>query len=276
MNGPLSYLARLLGAALGRRRPFVLCYHGVSDAPPRPDPAGLFVTGRQFEAHLDFIEDRGYRLVSVSELWHEMQAGADVSHLASITFDDGLSATVRNAMPALARRGAGGSIFVTTGLIGRPHPRLPSESVASEQQLRELADQGFEVGAHTVHHPRLTDLRYDEALRQLTDSRRALEALLGRPVLSMAYPFGAFDERTVQAAAEAGYEIACGCAGPAPWRALALPREPMFPGTTMLQLRVKAAGLFGPVHASRGLRLRLRQRTETASREGFAAPEAGK
>jgi peptidoglycan/xylan/chitin deacetylase (PgdA/CDA1 family) len=266
MAHPLRYMTRLTGATIGRRQPFVLCYHGVSAAPPRPDPAGLFVSSAQFEAHLDLIEHRGYRLVAVSELWRLMQAGADVSHHASITFDDGLAATVRTAMPILAERGSGCSMFVTTGLLGGPHPRLAQERIATAEDLLELAGAGFEVGAHTVDHPRLTHLPYDETLDQLSRSRAFLEDLLGRPVRAMAYPFGAFDERTVRAAAQAGYEIACGCSGPAPWRALALPREPIFPSTTTLQLRLKTAGLFGPVHASRGLRMRVRGRGDAGGR----------
>jgi len=261
MTRPLKYLAQLAGAAVGRRHPFVLCYHGVSVTPPCPDHAGLFVSSEQFEAHLDFIEDRGYQLVAVSELWHLMQAGADVSRHASITFDDGLGATVRTAMPILAQRGACCSMFVTTGLLGRPHPRLPQEEIATAQDLLEFASAGFEIGAHTVDHPRLTEMPYGEVLNQLRRSRAFLEDLLGHPVRTMAYPFGAFDELTVRAAAEAGYEIACGCTGPAPWHALSLPREPVFPSTTMLRLRLKTAGLFGPIHASLGLRTLVRTRT---------------
>ncbi len=270
----MSYIARLADAALGHHHPFVLCYHGVSLAPPRPDHAGLCVSSGQFESHLDFIEDRGYRLVAVSELWRLMRGGADVSHLASITFDDGLATTVRTAMPILAQRQSSCSMFVTTGLLGKAHPRLAQEKIATAEELVELAEAGFEVGAHTVDHPRLTGMPYDDVLDQLSRSRASLEELLGRPVRTMAYPFGAFDQQTMRAAADAGYEIACGCGGPTPWLALALPREPIFPSTTMLQLRMKIAGLFGPIHASRDLRMRLRRWTSIGNHDYRGPREA--
>ena len=149
-------------------------------------------------------------------------------------------------------------MFVATGLIGGPHPRLPQERIASSEELIELAAAGFEVGAHTVDHPRLTTMSYRETLDQLTRSRTYLEDLLGSTVRSMAYPYGAFDEHTLRAVSHAGYEIACACSGPAPWRALTLPREPVFPSTSKLQLQLKLAGRFGPVQAKRGLRARLR------------------
>lgn len=258
MSGPLEYLRLAADAAAGRRHPFVLCYHGVSPSPPRADPAGLFVSSEQFRSHLELIEGRGYRLVTVSELWRRVRSGADASGYASITFDDGLAATVHTAMPLLAERGASATMFVITGLLGAAHPRLAQERIATANELAELAAGGFELGGHTVDHPRLTDLPYEQALEQLRASRAALEDLLGAPVRTMAYPYGAFDQLTISAARQAGYEIACGCSGPAPWQPLALPREPVFPSTTPLQLRLKLAGLFGPVHASRGLRLRVR------------------
>lgn len=260
------YLKNVVRLALGRPSPFILCYHGVAAEPPSPDPRGLFVTRSDFEDHLDLIEGRGYDLVGVSDLWRRMSAGEDVSRLASITFDDGFKSASREAMPILAARGASSTMFVSTGLLDGPHPHMPTADIMSADEVLELRDMGMEIGAHTVDHPRLPEIRYDQVLEQLRTSRAALEDLLGEPVTSMAYPFGAFDQRAVTAAAEAGYEIACGCSGPAPWEPLSLPREPVFPSTTRLRLRLKMAGLFGPVHMSRDLRAALRSLGKRSAR----------
>jgi peptidoglycan/xylan/chitin deacetylase (PgdA/CDA1 family) len=267
MQSPLDYLKRLAEMAAGRRSPFILCYHGVSAEPPQPDTHGLFVTSTQFEEHLDFIEDRGYRLVTVSHLWNQMQSGADVSRLASISFDDGFASTVHEAMPILAQRGASSSMYVSTGLLGGPHPRLPEVQIMTASDALELQAMGMEVGGHTVDHPYLPGLPYTEMLDQLSASRAFLENLLDQPIKTMAYPFGAFDANVIRAAAEAGYELACGCTGPAPWQPLSLPREPIFPNVTRLRLRLKMAGLFGPVHASRDLRKAVK-RVRAGSAQG--------
>jgi len=259
MHSSLEYFGRVAKIAVGRRSPFVLCYHGVSAKAPEPDPRGLFVTSAQFEAHLDFIEAQGYRLVSVSELWRHMQSGADVSRLAAITFDDGFSCTVNEAMPILVQRGASSSMYVSTGLLGKRHPRMPETQIMSAADALELQAMGMEVGGHTVDHPYLPGMPYAEVLDQLSRSRLFLEDLLGSPVKTMAYPFGAFDANAISAAREAGYELACGCTGPAPWLPLSIPREPIFPNVTTLRLRLKMAGLFGPVHASRNLRATYRR-----------------
>jgi peptidoglycan/xylan/chitin deacetylase (PgdA/CDA1 family) len=261
-----EYLGNVAKAAIGRRAPFILCYHGVSANPPRSDPHGLFVSSAQFQTQLDFIEDRGYRLVSVSELWRQMQAGADITRLASITFDDGFASAFREAMPILAQRGASSSMYLATGLLGGAHPRIPEAQIMSASEVLELRAMGMEIGGHTADHVFLPELSYEQILDQLIRSRTFLEDLLQQPVKTMAYPFGAFDARVTQAAEEAGYELACGCKGPAPWLPLSLPREPIFPNVTKLRLRLKVAGLFGPVHASRDLRLTIGATRDRVSR----------
>jgi peptidoglycan/xylan/chitin deacetylase (PgdA/CDA1 family) len=106
-----------------------------------------------------------------------------------------------------------------------------------------------EIGTHSIDHVPLSAMPYAEALDQMRRSREALEDLLGKPVRTMAYPFGAIDEQTMRAAEEAGYEAACACSGPGPWRALSIPREPVYATATPLRLRLKMAGLYGPAHA---------------------------
>ncbi len=266
MVRPVHYMGNILQAAVGRCHPFVLCYHGVTPVALDSDPRGLFVTSAQFEEHLDLIEARKYELLSVSELWRRMQLGADVSRSAAITFDDGLASAMHAAMPILAERGACCTMFVSTGLLGGPHPHMPEQPIMTREEVLELDRMGMEVGGHTVDHVRLPSLPYPQVLDQLTRSRAYLEDLLGHPVKAMAYPFGAFDEESIRAVQAAGYETACGCTGPAPWLPFSIPREPIFPSITQLRLRLKMAELFGPVHASRGIRVALR-----GSRQGPAA-----
>jgi peptidoglycan/xylan/chitin deacetylase (PgdA/CDA1 family)/glycosyltransferase involved in cell wall biosynthesis len=255
----LRWVAHATGASLGRRYPFVLCYHGVGSVADGADPSGVFVSRSLFQSHLEMIAERDYELVAVGELWARMRDGAhEVTGIGSISFDDGLVKTVRGAIPLLVERGIRCSMFVPTGLMGRPHPDLNGELIVSAEEVQELAAAGVEVGAHSVDHVRLSRLSYDDALDQMWRSRATLEDLLGKPVTVMAYPFGALNGKTMRAAEEAGYEVACACSGPGPWQPLSLPREPVYATTTSLRLRLKMAGLYGPAHALVGDRGPLR------------------
>jgi peptidoglycan/xylan/chitin deacetylase (PgdA/CDA1 family) len=71
---------------------------------------------------------------------------------------------------------------------------------------------GVSVGAHTVNHLSLPRLSGEAASREMEDSREALERVLGRPVHSLAYPYGALDD-AVADAARRSWRWACACGG---------------------------------------------------------------
>jgi peptidoglycan/xylan/chitin deacetylase (PgdA/CDA1 family) len=241
--------------ALRRRRaPFVLCYHGLGRPGPGEDEHGLLLDPALFAAHLDVLVEAGYRLVTARELWAtvEDRGPAKAAGLGAITFDDGLRDTMRQATEMLAARGAVGTLYAPTALLGHDHPDLPGRPLVDAGELRALADAGWEIGSHGVTHVDLTAAAPADADRELRDSRDALAEVLGAPPAGIAYPFGRHTPATDEATRRAGYAYACACAGAGPWRPYAVPREPVFPSTTALRLRVKAAGLYGPVHVLRG------------------------
>lgn len=97
----------------------------------------------------------------------------------------------------------------------------------SAGQIRHLAANGFEIGAHTVNHPALG---YHDPLLQETEIREAkiaLDQLTGKTVTTFAYPHGHFNGATRPILREAGLSVACtvdnGLAGPHT-DLLALPR----------------------------------------------------
>lgn len=67
---------------------------------------------------------------------------------------------------------------------------------------------GVEIGAHGYHHPDMRKLPPDELKFELTESKRVLEAWFKRPVVGMAYPFGAYDANVLAAVKAAGYQYA--------------------------------------------------------------------
>jgi peptidoglycan/xylan/chitin deacetylase (PgdA/CDA1 family) len=129
---------------------------------------------------------------------------------------------LERAFPLLQERQLVATVFVPTALVdaGRPaswdgvarwlgteheHKMLP----LSRSELLELADAGWEIGSHTCTHPRLTQLGDRELAWELASSRQRCSDLIGRPCVTLAYPYGDFDERVRRAAETAGYEAAC-------------------------------------------------------------------
>ncbi|RLK51653.1 polysaccharide deacetylase [Alkalispirillum mobile] len=90
--------------------------------------------------------------------------------------------------------------------------QLPEDLMMRDDQVRQLADAGMEIGGHTVSHPILARQAPDEARREIGGGREALEKLLGRPVRLFAYPNGRpgkdYAAEHVAMVRECGYEAA--------------------------------------------------------------------
>ncbi len=67
---------------------------------------------------------------------------------------------------------------------------LPCDLMMTDQQVRELSENGVEIGAHTKSHPILSTLSQDESKQEILGSKTYLEALLGQKVRHFAYPNG--------------------------------------------------------------------------------------
>ncbi|MEA2397784.1 MAG: hypothetical protein QOK25_1340 [Thermoleophilaceae bacterium] len=190
----------------------VLCYHAVS-----PDwPAALSIPPEALERQLSQLARRGYRGVTVTEALTAPPAERTVA----ISFDDAYRSVLELARPILDRLGMRASVYVATDWPDRDPPMSwpgieqwlggPHESELSCMswlELRGLADDGWEVGSHTCSHPRLPDLDDGALDAELRESRAECEDRLGRECQSIAYPYGAVDERVVEAAGRAGYRF---------------------------------------------------------------------
>lgn len=82
----------------------------------------------------------------------------------------------------------------------------------TETQIRRLPGMGIEVGAHTVTHPILVRCEASAARREILESKASLEAILGAPVTTFAYPNGRpqhdYDRSHVDIVRQAGFQAA--------------------------------------------------------------------
>lgn len=118
--------------------------------------------------------------------------------IITTSWDDGHPHDLRVA-GMLARHGLRGTFYVPL--------RAVKGRVLSPAEMRELLGMGMEIGSHTVTHPVLTEISMKQVDRELRDSRRRLEDMLGREVTSFCYPAGRFNHHIAQRAAEAGYRV---------------------------------------------------------------------
>lgn len=188
---PFRVAARQRYCARGRMPVVLLYYHRVADTNPVP----WSLTNNQFERHIDWLSAR-FDMVSLEEAQRRVTHGSTRPSV-HITFDDGYAENCDRALPLLIERKIPCTYFVTLDNVANNKPFVHDQEaglefpVNSVSQLRELADDGIEIAAHTRTHPDLgnvTDLAsvYDEVVL----ARRELSGLLGRAVRYFAFPFG--------------------------------------------------------------------------------------
>jgi glycosyltransferase involved in cell wall biosynthesis/peptidoglycan/xylan/chitin deacetylase (PgdA/CDA1 family) len=204
------------GPLRGRSRAAVfLCYHSIAaDGPPF-----LSVDPDLFERQLATLRRRGYRPGNLETL-DRLGAGDRLSgRYAFLTFDDGFLDNHATALPLMKAYGYTGFLFVLPGRVDSGDmldwPEVSAEAAEYPHLMRSLSwplveqmvEAGWEIGSHTLSHPHLPRVD-DEALAQeLSDSRRRIAERLGSCV-TLAYPFGEWDERVARAARAAGYKFA--------------------------------------------------------------------
>jgi peptidoglycan/xylan/chitin deacetylase (PgdA/CDA1 family) len=86
--------------------------------------------------------------------------------------------------------------------------REPLNATLSWADVPPLLARAFSVGSHTYSHQILTQLPLEQMRDELELSRTAIEAQLGQPCTSFAYPNGNHSAGVQEAVRKAGYDLA--------------------------------------------------------------------
>jgi len=183
----------------------ILVYHKIG---VRFDWSGTWNTISQFSLHMRYLHAMGYETCTLGEAITGFQA-----RRVAITFDDAYESVYTSAYPIMRDFGFFGSVFVITGYVGETNRWDVNLGFRrwrhmGWEQMREMANAGFEFGSHTENHPDLTSIAPDVALKELVSSKEAIEANLGRPCLYLSYPFGRTNINVKGLAQDAGYRAA--------------------------------------------------------------------
>ena len=122
-----------------------------------------------------------------------------VKRIVTTSWDDG-DPQDRRIADLLKARGMAGTFYIPlSGYLKRP--------TLTSTDIRTLASDGFEVGAHSVSHQSLTHFSTRrEVEHEVSTCKDALEQLIGREVPMFCYPNGRYDARVVREVQRAGYK----------------------------------------------------------------------
>jgi peptidoglycan/xylan/chitin deacetylase (PgdA/CDA1 family) len=173
----------------------ILLYHHVSD-----DGSVLryHVTLDDFRTQMEALRDWGYTSITATDLVNVIIKGGELPNRpVVITFDDGYVDVYQNAFPIMHEMGFVGSIYIYVDHVGE-------NGFVNTEQIQALADDGWEIGNHSMSH---SDLTKDHSILdfEVQQSRLTLEQATGVKVYTFAYPYGKTDDFVIEFVSDSGY-----------------------------------------------------------------------
>lgn len=133
------------------------------------------------------------------------QPGQFSEGMISLTFDDSWLSQYTNALPILQNAGLKGTFYLTTQPIQETW-----DGFMTSNQVKDIANKGHEIAGHTVTHADLATINRTKINNEIKNSKTYLQSLTGASVISLAYPYGSYNNTVKNLTKNAGYTSARG------------------------------------------------------------------
>ena len=118
--------------------------------------------------------------------------------IVTTSWDDGHKLDLKLA-PLLEKYGIRGTFYISP-----KNREFRKADLLSDEEIIKLR-RDFEIGAHTMTHPRLTRISEKEAFNEIMDSKKYLEKLLGEEIRCFCYPGGDYNIKIMELVRKAGF-----------------------------------------------------------------------
>ena len=183
----------------------ILLYHAVGEPVEIEWPLSLILSASLFEAHLQYLTQEGYKVVSVEELVSILENGGNLDKVVAMSFDDGYRNNHTDALPLLKKYNAKASFYVVHRDIGKT-------IYMDNDRLIDLLANGMEIGSHTINHAPLALIDPKYLPWEVGSAKKFIEKNLDGYILKgIAYPNGGYNAKVIEAVKE--YKFTYGLTG---------------------------------------------------------------
>jgi peptidoglycan/xylan/chitin deacetylase (PgdA/CDA1 family) len=167
-----------------------------------------------FAYQLQLLQDRGYTTISLDQLYAAFTEDAALPHKpVIITFDDGF-ASQDSAIAELENRQMKATFYIINGGeashycigAGRQGGNC-GDAYLSWDRVRQLdRNPLFTIASHSADHLELAKQPAEIQAYQILEGKKQLEQQLGHPVNHFCYPYGSFNQTTLDLVRSAGFQ----------------------------------------------------------------------
>jgi len=164
------------------------------------------VTLEQFNSHLEEFSKPKYTVLSLEYIVDTIINDGQLPHNAiGISVDDADKSFLTTAWPKLKEKGLPVTLFINTSTIVKNN-----KNYLSWNQIRNLKNEGVDIGAHSHTHNHLTEFSIEEIIKEIKLSNKIFLKELGEIPSLFAYPYGESDNRIMKLLKEYKFKVAFG------------------------------------------------------------------
>ncbi len=155
-----------------------------------------------FESHIKYLKSQGFSFLTASQV----NENADVSDHKQvvITVDDGYQSFYCKGLETIKKNNVTATLFINTESVG-------SKDYLTWEQIKEIADQGIEIGHHSHAHSHFINLSDSKRAQFFEDDLLTAASLfkkhLGFIPNVYSYPYGEFDQVMINVLKKHGYQL---------------------------------------------------------------------
>lgn len=123
--------------------------------------------------------------------------GGDDPKMLALTFDDGPSFKYSGKVLDILKRENVKATYFIVGQKAEEYPEI----------LKQISDQGNELGNHTYYHSRITTLSDSAVLSEIRDTSLMIKKITGKTVKYFRPPFGSFTHSERKMIEASGYRF---------------------------------------------------------------------
>ncbi len=179
----------------------ILMYHYIRDYNDPTDKIGvnLSVSPEKFKEQINYLKNNGYKTITFFDLKNKKVAPLPEKPII-LTFDDGYSDAF-DAYKMLKENDQVGVFYIISSFVGR-------DNVLTTNQIIEMSKNNMEIGSHSKTHPDLTKISDANLKKELEDSKKNLEEIIGKSIISFCYPAGKYNQVVKDSVANSEYLFA--------------------------------------------------------------------